>query len=162
MDRVRNLSLCVNAITSRLHFDAASQTLMELEKFLQPHILLIVSGCLASSLFFLLFVLILICSFALVTHDIQIFRPVSQHGGPPRSVSGPFLLQLHTNPSDGERDTLKTNRMAMTHSSRAGPYLQSRWKTLACPTLITITFREEAVPPPGQLGLCVRLEEMAT
>lgn len=34
-----------------------------------------------------------------------------------------------------------------------GPYLQSRWKALACPTLITITFGEEAVPPPGRLGL---------
>lgn len=41
----------------------------------------------------------------------------------------------------------------MTHGSRARPYLQSRWKALACPTLITITFREEAVPPPGRLGL---------
>lgn len=60
------------------------------------------------------------------------------------------------------KDTLKTNRTATTHGSRARPYLQSRWKALACPTLITITFREEAIPPPGRLGLCVRLEEMAT
>lgn len=60
------------------------------------------------------------------------------------------------------KDALKSNRMAMTHGSRARPYLQSRWKALACQTLITITFREEAVPPPGRLGLCVPLEEMAT
>lgn len=36
----------------------------------------------------------------------------------------------------------------MTHGSRARPYSQSRWKALACPTLITITFVEEATPHP--------------
>lgn len=51
-----------------------------------------------------------------------------------------------------QKNELKTNRMAMTHSSHARPYLQSRWKALACPTLITITFMEEAVPPPARLG----------
>lgn len=43
--------------------------------------------------------------------------------------------------------------MAMTNGSRARHYLQSRWKASACPTLITITFKEEDVPPPGRLEL---------
>lgn len=73
-----------------------------------------------------------------------------------------YLVAPQKNSSNRAQDTLKTNRMAVTHSSRAQLYLQTRWKALACPTLITITFTEEAVPPPGRLGLCVRLEEMAT
>jgi len=64
------------------------------------------------------------------------------------------LKSLHKNRSNRAQDALKTNRMAVTHSSHARLYSQSRWKALACPTLITITFAEEAVPPPGRSGLC--------